>query len=95
MTALRILAHELQRSDTQKDAGLSIHYCEAIEVLLDYVDDTILLYPAWGKHMPFAKPSCPRLTSLRIILADIPGPVKTKLITAAEAIRRPIAGKSW
>ena len=50
MSALRILAHELQKSDTQNNANLSMYYCTAIEVLLDYVDDTILLYPAWGKY---------------------------------------------
>ncbi|KAF8312236.1 hypothetical protein DL93DRAFT_2082351 [Clavulina sp. PMI_390] len=48
MNAVRIIIHELQIGNTHHDPNLSLHYCDAIEVLLDYVDNTISLYPAWA-----------------------------------------------
>ncbi|KAF8312620.1 hypothetical protein DL93DRAFT_2081863 [Clavulina sp. PMI_390] len=47
MNAVRILAHELQKPEAHGNARLSAEYCDAMEILLDYLDDTISLYPAW------------------------------------------------
>ncbi|KAF8305884.1 hypothetical protein DL93DRAFT_2160121 [Clavulina sp. PMI_390] len=47
INAVRVLAHELQKPEAQADATLSTNHCHAIEVLLEYLDDTIALYPAW------------------------------------------------
>ncbi|KAF8305886.1 hypothetical protein DL93DRAFT_2232859 [Clavulina sp. PMI_390] len=47
MNAVRVLAHELQKPEAQENATLSTNHCRAIEALLEYLDDTIALYPAW------------------------------------------------
>ncbi|KAF8311355.1 hypothetical protein DL93DRAFT_1478003 [Clavulina sp. PMI_390] len=48
MNATRIIAKELRRREVKENAGLSIQYCHWIELLLDYLDDTTLLFPAWN-----------------------------------------------
>ncbi|KAF8312122.1 hypothetical protein DL93DRAFT_2098457 [Clavulina sp. PMI_390] len=52
MNAIRILAHELRRSDVRGNTSVSIEYCRCIEVLLDFLDSTTALYPAW-MDLPF------------------------------------------
>ncbi|KAF8310886.1 hypothetical protein DL93DRAFT_1566699 [Clavulina sp. PMI_390] len=47
MNAIRIFAHELRRPDVQENATLSAEYCHSIEVLLDFLSDMTVLYPAW------------------------------------------------
>ncbi|KAF8312245.1 hypothetical protein DL93DRAFT_2168536 [Clavulina sp. PMI_390] len=48
MNAVRIIVHELQESKARSNANLSIHYCDIIGVLLDYLDDSLLRFPAWA-----------------------------------------------
>ncbi|KAF8309047.1 hypothetical protein DL93DRAFT_2170678 [Clavulina sp. PMI_390] len=47
MNAVRLIAHELKRSTVKKDATLSVSYCVAIGSLLDFLDDTMVFFPAW------------------------------------------------
>ncbi|KAF8308310.1 hypothetical protein DL93DRAFT_2231689 [Clavulina sp. PMI_390] len=46
--AARVLAHELQRPGTRERARLSIDHCNALELLLEFLDDMAVLYPAWA-----------------------------------------------
>ncbi|KAF8312244.1 hypothetical protein DL93DRAFT_2082363 [Clavulina sp. PMI_390] len=48
MNAVRILVHELQYSKARRNANLSIHYCDFIEGLLDFLDDALSKFPAWA-----------------------------------------------
>ncbi|KAF8312123.1 hypothetical protein DL93DRAFT_1347783 [Clavulina sp. PMI_390] len=49
MNAVRILAHELQRSAAQDNTSLSSEYCYSIEALLDFLDSMAMLFPAWSE----------------------------------------------
>ncbi|KAF8309001.1 hypothetical protein DL93DRAFT_2086164 [Clavulina sp. PMI_390] len=48
MNSVRVIARELQGSKVRQTAGLSINYCRSIELLLDFVDDSISVFPAWA-----------------------------------------------
>ncbi|KAF8305140.1 hypothetical protein DL93DRAFT_372450 [Clavulina sp. PMI_390] len=47
--AARIIAHRLQSSKTRANMKLCTEYCQDLEILLDYVDETYSLYPAWAE----------------------------------------------
>ncbi|KAF8304938.1 hypothetical protein DL93DRAFT_2233306 [Clavulina sp. PMI_390] len=47
MNAIRVFARELKKPDVRGNARLSTNYCHTIELLLDFIDDTTLLFPAW------------------------------------------------
>ncbi|KAF8305132.1 hypothetical protein DL93DRAFT_2233180 [Clavulina sp. PMI_390] len=48
INALRVIIRELRRPEVKENARLSASYCYAIELLLDFIDDTIVLFPAWA-----------------------------------------------
>ncbi|KAF8304867.1 hypothetical protein DL93DRAFT_2090060 [Clavulina sp. PMI_390] len=65
MNATRIVAHELQISKVRGEANLSMDYCQALEVLLDYLKDSSLVYPQWANtHTVLKDPLTTALTSL-------------------------------
>ncbi|KAF8309058.1 hypothetical protein DL93DRAFT_1800758 [Clavulina sp. PMI_390] len=47
MNAVRVIARGLQRSEVKGNAALSMDHCRSIELLLDFLDDIMLLFPAW------------------------------------------------
>ncbi|KAF8316586.1 hypothetical protein DL93DRAFT_2077824 [Clavulina sp. PMI_390] len=47
MNAVRLMARELQRPEVRENAKLSVSYCLSIEMLLDFLDDTMIFFPAW------------------------------------------------
>ncbi|KAF8309028.1 hypothetical protein DL93DRAFT_1796721 [Clavulina sp. PMI_390] len=47
MNAVRVIARELQRSEAKENPALSISHCHSIVLLLDFLDDIMLLFPAW------------------------------------------------
>ncbi|KAF8312127.1 hypothetical protein DL93DRAFT_2082541 [Clavulina sp. PMI_390] len=47
MNAVRILAHELQKSDVRENPRLCSEHCHSIEILLDFIDSMTALFPAW------------------------------------------------
>ncbi|KAF8309046.1 hypothetical protein DL93DRAFT_1797617 [Clavulina sp. PMI_390] len=47
INAVRLIAHELVRSKVKGNTSLSVSYCLTIESLLDFLDDTMLFFPAW------------------------------------------------
>ncbi|KAF8312689.1 hypothetical protein DL93DRAFT_1298207 [Clavulina sp. PMI_390] len=51
MNAIRVLARELRRPGSHGNAKISLAYCNYIESLLDFVDEVVLLWPAWC-HSP-------------------------------------------
>ncbi|KAF8312691.1 hypothetical protein DL93DRAFT_1298933 [Clavulina sp. PMI_390] len=51
MNAIRVLARELRRLEIHTNPTISLNYCNHIESLLDFVDDVVLLWPAWS-HSP-------------------------------------------
>ncbi|KAF8305126.1 hypothetical protein DL93DRAFT_2089763 [Clavulina sp. PMI_390] len=66
MNTIRIVAHELQMPGTRGRTNLSADYCQALEVLLDYVDDSGLVYPAWANtHVTLKAPLTTAVKSLR------------------------------
>ncbi|KAF8306832.1 hypothetical protein DL93DRAFT_2171975 [Clavulina sp. PMI_390] len=55
MNAIRILAHELRNSDVQANPTLAAEYCHFIEILLEFIDDMMGFYPAWGDSTELVK----------------------------------------
>ncbi|KAF8322027.1 hypothetical protein DL93DRAFT_2223639 [Clavulina sp. PMI_390] len=49
MNAVRAITRELRRPETIENARLSVSYCEAIEMLLDFLDEIVSLFPAWAQ----------------------------------------------
>ncbi|KAF8301440.1 hypothetical protein DL93DRAFT_2233695 [Clavulina sp. PMI_390] len=49
MSATRVLVHEVRAPDVRESPALSTDYCEAIESLLDFLDDMTMWYPAWAR----------------------------------------------
>ncbi|KAF8309026.1 hypothetical protein DL93DRAFT_1796689 [Clavulina sp. PMI_390] len=47
MNAVRVIARELRRSEARNNHVLSIDHCRSVELLLDFLDDIMLLFPAW------------------------------------------------
>ncbi|KAF8304937.1 hypothetical protein DL93DRAFT_412183 [Clavulina sp. PMI_390] len=48
LNALRVIARELQRSDTRTNTKVLVNYCNNIGTLLDFIDDVVVLFPAWS-----------------------------------------------
>ncbi|KAF8323980.1 hypothetical protein DL93DRAFT_2162079 [Clavulina sp. PMI_390] len=48
INALRIIARELRTAATSGNARMLIDYCCALESILDFFDDAILMCPAWS-----------------------------------------------
>ncbi|KAF8316890.1 hypothetical protein DL93DRAFT_2077711 [Clavulina sp. PMI_390] len=48
MNGVRLIARELQRSDSKQNSRLSLTYCLYLESLLDFLDDNVVFLPAWG-----------------------------------------------
>ncbi|KAF8316587.1 hypothetical protein DL93DRAFT_744018 [Clavulina sp. PMI_390] len=65
MNAIRLLARELQRSGTRGNAKLSVSYCLSIESLLEFLDNTIVFFPAWADVLVTLK--APLLTAANSI----------------------------
>ncbi|KAF8317630.1 hypothetical protein DL93DRAFT_2165489 [Clavulina sp. PMI_390] len=67
MNAIRVLAHELRAPEARQSSQLSIHYCETIEVLLDFLDDLTISYPAWADApVPLADVIVPAVNALAV-----------------------------
>ncbi|KAF8304868.1 hypothetical protein DL93DRAFT_414476 [Clavulina sp. PMI_390] len=65
MNATRIIAHELQTLKVRGEANLSMDYCQALEMLLDYLRDSSLIYPQWADtHTVLKDPLTTALNSL-------------------------------
>ncbi|KAF8305249.1 hypothetical protein DL93DRAFT_362455 [Clavulina sp. PMI_390] len=66
MSAIRVIARELQRSSAKENHRLSIKYCYSMEFLLDFLDEQISCSPAWGERclFPYAK-------YIHVTLADV------------------------
>ncbi|KAF8309033.1 hypothetical protein DL93DRAFT_2086204 [Clavulina sp. PMI_390] len=47
MNAARVIACELRRAETRERADLSVSYCRSLELLLDFMDATMIAFPAW------------------------------------------------
>ncbi|KAF8309035.1 hypothetical protein DL93DRAFT_1796991 [Clavulina sp. PMI_390] len=48
MNAARLTARELGRSETRDNINLSVTYCHSIELFLDFMDATLVFFPAWA-----------------------------------------------
>ncbi|KAF8304934.1 hypothetical protein DL93DRAFT_412130 [Clavulina sp. PMI_390] len=49
MNAIRVLARELQHSETRGNSKLSTTKCNYIESLLDFIEEVVVLFPAWAE----------------------------------------------
>ncbi|KAF8316899.1 hypothetical protein DL93DRAFT_724033 [Clavulina sp. PMI_390] len=65
MNAARVIGRELRRSEVRENPGLSVSHCLSIESLLDFLDDTVVLLPAWsGVLLPLKEPLIVALNGL-------------------------------
>ncbi|KAF8316653.1 hypothetical protein DL93DRAFT_2226803 [Clavulina sp. PMI_390] len=48
MDAIRIIAWELQHSKASEKPALMVGYCHSIELLLDFLDEITMYFPAWA-----------------------------------------------
>ncbi|KAF8309037.1 hypothetical protein DL93DRAFT_2231218 [Clavulina sp. PMI_390] len=47
MNAVRLIACELRRPETKENVDLTVSYCHSVESLLDFIDGTMIYFPAW------------------------------------------------
>ncbi|KAF8309045.1 hypothetical protein DL93DRAFT_1799540 [Clavulina sp. PMI_390] len=48
MNAVRLIAHELTQSKSRENPKILASYCLSMELLLDFLDDTMIFFPAWS-----------------------------------------------
>ncbi|KAF8309003.1 hypothetical protein DL93DRAFT_2086170 [Clavulina sp. PMI_390] len=77
MTAVRIVSCELQWSTARGDSALSVDYCYTIELLLDFLDNIMLRFPAWAVTLVPLKGSLTTAVNSSILLGQR-GPVKAR-----------------
>ncbi|KAF8311464.1 hypothetical protein DL93DRAFT_2083223 [Clavulina sp. PMI_390] len=55
MNAVRLIAHELKRSRSRENIELLASYFLAVDLLLDFLDDSMVFFPAWVDVLPTLK----------------------------------------
>ncbi|KAF8312692.1 hypothetical protein DL93DRAFT_1298787 [Clavulina sp. PMI_390] len=69
MNAIRVITQELRQPETSRDPKASLSYCTSIETLLDFVDDVVLLWPAWSNSPAMLKD--PLNTTLTLLTSKL------------------------
>ncbi|KAF8290501.1 hypothetical protein DL93DRAFT_2234428 [Clavulina sp. PMI_390] len=67
MNATKIVANELGRFQVMAEVGQSIDYCQVLEVLLHYLEDSSLVYPRWANtHIALKDPLTKAVNSFSV-----------------------------
>ncbi|KAF8309031.1 hypothetical protein DL93DRAFT_1796698 [Clavulina sp. PMI_390] len=51
MNAIRVISQEIQHSKANRSPSLLTNYCSSIELMLDFLDDVTVLFPAWANGL--------------------------------------------